>query len=358
MKQRLFRMTTLALTGITLWAALTFFVAALVSVPGASIGLLALSEDPAGLLKKGVATVVKVRGASFAIDTVVGATQKRVITSNDCQEIMRLVGHAAYTKYGYDLDKLFRNRSVDLCLDGYLFGIESEILDRESRPQDQISGICTYVKTVGFSGGQCMHSVGHAVLSKSGDLQASLTLCDSLGSAAGAASSDCYNGVFNRLLQDIVALDRGLPPTGHEYPQVPSRNPYAFCDAIPTQYRDPCYAQLAQRYTGASTSDTIQQCLRMSSTEHAASICIRINAAVSMSLASDAQNDSSIRDMFIATPDAFKPSALMGIHDGYLGASRIYDDIAPWKDICVRIVTAPYSSLCVPETEMAKWQLY
>jgi plastocyanin len=154
----------------------------------------------------------------------------------DTHQLAHLVGEATARRFGAN------KRAFGLCPQtfnyGCVHGFFIYVLGRSVSPTKAARTICD-------SGGQgplvptfnCWHGVGHGVMMARGnDLQASLGVCDSLGS--GSAADACWQGVF---MENINAVFRDEARPGVFSPAHPLRP----CTRVLSAYKQECFINQA-----------------------------------------------------------------------------------------------------------------
>ena len=154
----------------------------------------------------------------------------------DTHQLAHLVGEATAKRFGAN------KQAFGLCPQtfnyGCVHGFFIYVLGRSSSPTKAARMICD-------SGGQgplvptfnCWHGVGHGVMMARGnDLQASLDVCDSLGSAS--AADGCWQGVF---MENVNAVFRDQARPGVFSPAYPLRP----CTRVLNAYKQECFINQA-----------------------------------------------------------------------------------------------------------------
>jgi plastocyanin len=169
---------------------------------------------------------------------VLGSLERtsKIDSSFDTHQLAHLVGEATAKQFGAN------KRAFSLCPNSFNYGCVHGffiyVLGRSPTPRKAAGLICNSSKegplVPTFN---CWHGVGHGVMMARGnDLQASLAICDTLGSAS--AADGCWQGVF---MENVNAVIR------HEArPGVFSRaHPLRPCTGVLASYRQECYINQA-----------------------------------------------------------------------------------------------------------------
>jgi plastocyanin len=164
----------------------------------------------------------------------------------DTHQLAHLVGEATAKRFGAN------KRAFGLCPQtfnyGCVHGFFIYVLGRSPTPKKAATTICD-------SGGQgplvptfnCWHGVGHGLMMARGnDLQASLDVCDSLGSPS--AADGCWQGVF---MENINAVFRDQARPGVFSPAHPLRP----CTAVLDAYKQECFINQAGWLAHLSNDD-------------------------------------------------------------------------------------------------------
>ena len=163
-------------------------------------------------------------------------TKGEIDPTFDTHQLAHLVGEATAKRFGAN------KRAFGLCPQtfnyGCVHGFFIYVLGRSASPTKAAKMICD-------SGGQgplvptfnCWHGVGHGVMMARGnDLQASLDVCDSLGSAS--AADGCWQGVF---MENVNAVFRDQARPGVFSPHHPLRP----CTRVLDAYKQECFINQA-----------------------------------------------------------------------------------------------------------------
>jgi plastocyanin len=163
-------------------------------------------------------------------------TTGRIDPTFDTHQLAHLVGEATAKRFGAN------KQAFGLCPQtfnyGCVHGFFIYVLGRSPNPSKAATTICD-------SGGQgplvptfnCWHGVGHGVMMARGnDLQASLDVCDSLGSPS--AADGCWQGVF---MENVNAVFRDQARPGVFSPSHPLRP----CTRVLDAYKQECFINQA-----------------------------------------------------------------------------------------------------------------
>ena len=173
-------------------------------------------------------------------------TTGRIDPTWDTHQLAHLVGEATARQFGAN------KQAFGLCPNtfnyGCVHGFFIYVLGRSPTPSKAATTICD-------SGGQgplvpifnCWHGVGHGVMMARGnDLQASLDVCDSLGSPS--AADGCWQGVF---MENVNAVFRDQARPG-----VFSRaQPLRPCSRMLEAYKQECFINQAAWLTHLAGDD-------------------------------------------------------------------------------------------------------
>jgi plastocyanin len=170
---------------------------------------------------------------------VLGAleTGDKIDPAFDTHQLAHLVGEATAERFGAN------KQAFGLCPNtfnyGCVHGFFIYVLGRSSTPSKAASTIC------GAGGARgplvptfnCWHGVGHGVMMARGnDLQASLDVCNSLGSAS--AADGCWQGVF---MENMNAAMRGEARPG----VFSAKQPLRPCSRVLESYKQECFINQA-----------------------------------------------------------------------------------------------------------------
>ena len=163
-------------------------------------------------------------------------TADKIDPTFDTHQLAHLVGEATAKRFGAN------KQAFGLCPQtfnyGCVHGFFIYVLGRSASPTKAARMICD-------SGGQgplvptfnCWHGVGHGVMMARGnDLQASLDVCDSLGT--GSAADGCWQGVF---MENVNAVFRDQARPGVFSPAHPLRP----CTRMLDAYKQECFINQA-----------------------------------------------------------------------------------------------------------------
>jgi plastocyanin len=163
-------------------------------------------------------------------------TTGKIDPAFDTHQLAHLVGEATAKRFGAN------KQAFGLCPQtfnyGCVHGFFIYVLGRSPTPSKAASTICD-------SGGQgplvptfnCWHGVGHGVMMARGnDLQASLDVCDTLGSPS--AADGCWQGVF---MENVNAVMRNQARPGVFSPADPLRP----CTRVLDAYKQECFINQA-----------------------------------------------------------------------------------------------------------------
>jgi plastocyanin len=160
----------------------------------------------------------------------------RIDQSFDTHQLAHLVGEATAKRFGAN------KQAFGLCPNSFNYGCVHGffiyVLGRSTNPTKAATTICD-------SGGQgplvptfnCWHGVGHGVMMARGnDLDASLDVCDSLGSPS--AADGCWQGVF---MENVNAMFRDQARPG----VFSKADPLRPCTRVLTAYKQECFINQA-----------------------------------------------------------------------------------------------------------------
>ena len=179
---------------------------------------------------------------------VLGSLERasRIDPSFDTHQLAHLVGEATAEQFGAN------KRAFSLCPNtfnyGCVHGFFIYVLGKSPTPKKAAGLICNSSKegplVPTFN---CWHGVGHGVMMARGnDLQASLDVCDSLGSPS--AADGCWQGVF---MENVNAVMRHEARPGVFSPTHPLRP----CTRVLPAYQQECYINQAGWLAHLSDND-------------------------------------------------------------------------------------------------------
>lgn len=152
-----------------------------------------------------------------------------------CHPLSHSIGHAAVEKYPKVADAYMHGE--DFCWSGYYHGVIEKYIGKigyENLPTE-INNICADIPgkaNYSFDYYNCVHGVGHGVMSITGDeLFDSLKLCDGL--TGQWEKSSCYSGVF---MENVIADGRN-----HKTEYLKPEDPVYPCNAVDKEYKETCY---------------------------------------------------------------------------------------------------------------------
>lgn len=152
-----------------------------------------------------------------------------------CHPLAHSIGHAAVEKYPKVADAY--THGEDFCWSGYYHGVIEKYIGKigyENLPSE-IGNICADIPgkaNYSFDYYNCVHGVGHGVMSITGDeLFDSLKLCDGL--TGQWEKSSCYSGVF---MENVIADGRN-----HKTDYLKPEDPVYPCNAVDVPYKETCY---------------------------------------------------------------------------------------------------------------------
>ena len=159
----------------------------------------------------------------------------RIDPTFDTHQLAHLVGEATAKRFGAN------KRAFGLCPNtfnyGCVHGFFIYVLGRSPTPRKAATTICGGGQGALVPTFNCWHGVGHGVMMARGnDLQASLDVCDTLGSAS--AADGCWQGVF---MENINAVFRDQARPGVFSPSHPLRP----CTRVLNAYKQECFINQA-----------------------------------------------------------------------------------------------------------------
>lgn len=152
-----------------------------------------------------------------------------------CHPLSHSIGHAAVEKYPKVADAY--THGEDFCWSGYYHGVIERYINKigYENLSKEIDGICADIpgkSSYSFDYYNCVHGVGHGVMSITGDeLFDSLKFCDGL--SGQWEKSSCYSGVF---MENVIADGRN-----HKTDYLKPEDPVYPCNAVDEQYKETCY---------------------------------------------------------------------------------------------------------------------
>jgi hypothetical protein len=302
----------------------------------------ALSQESPGL--------ETTRGADFAVSAVVDATKQGLISSDECHDLLHILGHQAFRQYGTDFTAmLVANPGINTCNGGFIHGIEAEILLSGDNVKQTLWGFCSAEKAAQQNDGPCFHGVGHAAFELYENVPRALAVCDELAGGPEPDLTNCYRGVFSQLDSDLAGVDAnsGVAIRPMTFSFVSAKNPYALCDELALKYKNSCYSQLAQRYDrGQGLADMIDSCSHASKNSDAVIICISINASVEARTLLDTAPISSLAAMMDTFPENYMPTIMEGVYEGYLADVPTNANIGRWAALCPLLSNAAERNEC------------
>lgn len=175
-------------------------------------------------------------GAKAAIEEARQNYTKDQFIVAQCHEIMHVIGHAGYTKYGTISDAYKQGDAF--CWSGYYHGVTEEAIGKlgAAKIKDTAKDVCADLaksKQYSFDHYNCVHGLGHGFMAvDSFNLFTALKTCDLLND--GWEQESCYGGAF---MENVMVAVRGdgtseyLKPDQLMYP----------CTAVDAAYKQSCY---------------------------------------------------------------------------------------------------------------------
>jgi hypothetical protein len=231
--------------------------------------------------------LVAEHGVQNAIDVNTYAFQNHKYGIYQCHVIMHLLGHQAVAKYRSDFDSVI-NAHVEYCELGYQHGAEAEVVLANGDYKQELYRMCRLIKDKNPSA-NCFHGAGHAFMSETLDVHASLKLCDELTTSEFAADDydTCYNSVFAELTNLVGGTDggTGLEYTGGPPLSIGEKTPIQYCSEFEGRYRTQCLFELSglnvnENSTADDVGRKLEECLENDYEEELESACIQSVAAV------------------------------------------------------------------------------
>lgn len=155
---------------------------------------------------------------------------------DNCHEIAHVIGRAAGLKYS-DVSEAY-SLGTDFCASGYYHGVMQAVVDAIGKDKiiSSIDNICQPLaekKQYGLSHYNCVHGLGHGVMSVEGnELFLALRDCDGLSGIWQQES--CYSGVF---MENII----GEIDPDHYTAYLKEDDPLYPCTAVEDKYKKMCY---------------------------------------------------------------------------------------------------------------------
>ncbi len=306
--------------------------------------------DVGSVLRQRVGQLTEDRGATYAVDAVAAGYATKAINMDECHLLLHLIGHQAYRSYGPDFETIFSANHPNLCLGGYIHGVEAEIAATGNIQELKL--FCALMKERHAANSPCFHGVGHSIFETTKDVKRSLAFCDSLAGGPEPDLSDCYRGVFSEIGNEMGGADTntGLSTAPLEDVKqhiVPS-HPYALCLSVESSYRDACYSQIAKLFYGDQRPlFGVAGCVAGSPTKAAQDICVSIVVALASRSTLDTHELGDVAHYVDALPIALQRAALSGAHQAYeahfIGASTK----PPWESLCTGLSVQSTRASCI-----------
>jgi hypothetical protein len=278
----------------------------------------------------------------YSVEVIAKAFQTRMIGIDECHQLMHLVGHEAYYKYGNDFESALAANQGRLCLSGYTHGIEAQAAT--SRDLEQIFTFCKLLKERGLNDGPCYHGVGHSAFEYTKNVRDSLLFCDSLAGGPEQDLTNCYRGIFsevgNAMNGDDANSSTAITPLADRSQYIDPQKPFLVCDMLEKTYQDSCYSQVTKvLYKSNDKISSINSCLRASPKQRIQRMCAQIMAGVSARNILDAGTITDLAKFVTSVPRSLQNSALIGVYDGLEGHRLSGGEYPPMSGFCSLLPT-------------------
>lgn len=279
------------------------------------------SEDVVRTLRQEVPRIAK-DDTPYSVEVVAKAFQTKVIGIDECHQLMHLVGHEAYQKYGNDFESALKANQGRLCLSGYTHGIEAQAAT--SRDREQLFVFCKLLKERGLNDGPCYHGAGHSAFEYTKNVRDSLLFCDSLAGGPEQDLTNCYRGIFSEVGNAMNGNDANtstaIAPLVDREQSIDPEKPFLVCDMLAKTYQDSCYSQVTKvLYKSNDKISSIKSCLRASPELRIQRMCAQIMAGVAARNILDTGTITDLAKFVTSVPRSLQNNVMTGVYDGLEG---------------------------------------
>lgn len=279
------------------------------------------SEDVVRTLRQGMPRLAK-DDTPYSVEVVAKAFQTKMIGIDECHQLMHLVGHEAYQKYGNDFETAINANQGHLCLSGYLHGIEAQAATTGDR--EQLFAFCKLIKERGLNSGPCYHGAGHSAFEYTKNVRDSLLFCDSLTGGPEQDLTNCYRGIFSEVGNAMNGNDANtsiaITPLADSTQHIDPQKPFLVCDMLANVYQDSCYSQITKvLYKSNDKVASITSCLGASPKLKIQKICAEIMAGLAARNILDTGTTADLATFVQNVPFALQNDVLVGVYDGLEG---------------------------------------
>lgn len=307
------------------------------TTPEAYAARYAEDETPTASLLRDLPGIIRDHDLPFSVALVASAVETGVIENNGCHTLLHLIGHEAYQILGDDFPAIFEANRGQLCLGGYLHGVEAQIAQDNPDDPAPLFAFCEEVKERGVGNGPCFHGVGHSAFEYSQDMHESLARCDALAGGPEENLWNCYRGVFSELGNALLGVDTNTEQAIEPLvlPGVSVKEPFTLCDSLGERFHDSCVSQLSKLFfMGDDLAGSFGRCVANSRTSRAAELCVSVLAGVAARNEFERGDVTSLATGIASLPRTLWEDALLGAREGYVSYARDHQENRPFEGLC------------------------